>query len=65
VLGVTAARQRTRLWPSAERLVLDAKLAVWQVVAAMFKQMGKFEGPATVWHLPPDERRAFMNRVRH
>jgi len=35
------------------------------VVAAMFKQMGKFEGPATVWHLPPDERRAFMNRVRH
>ena len=30
----------------------------------MVKHMGKFEGPATVWHLPPDERRAFMKRVR-
>ncbi len=34
-----------------------------QVTGAMVSHMSKFDGPATVWHLEPEERRAFMNRV--
>ena len=36
----------------------------WQVTGAMVSHISKFEGPATVWHLEPEERKAFMNRVR-
>ena len=27
--------------------------------------MKKFDGVSTMWHLPPDERKACMNMVRH
>ncbi len=43
---------------------LDRRAMLCQVVAAIVSKMGKFEGAATVWHMPPAERTAFMNRVR-
>ncbi len=36
-----------------------------QVILEMVKHMKKFDGASTFWHLPPDERKALMNMVRH